>query len=98
MKTPSPSSFNELVKAVSTLTTEAEIKAFFNDVFTPNEIDEAANRFQIAKTLWTTDKTYLEIAEAFKTSTTTVTRVANWLFHKKFGGYRTILSRLYPKT
>lgn len=88
----------ELIQAFATLKTETEVKAFLRDVLTLQEIKEAANRFQIAKTLWTTNKTYLEIAKEFHTSTTTVTRVATWLKRKKYGGYRTVLVRLFPKT
>ncbi len=87
----------DLIKAFTSLKTETEIRSFLRDVFTLSELKEAANRFQIAKTLWLGGKSYLEIAHEFKTSTTTVTRVAQWLKHKKYGGYRTILTRLYPK-
>lgn len=87
----------ELIHALSTLKTDKEIAAFLRDILTTGEIEEIANRFQIAKTLWTTRKTYLDIAEEFKTSTTTVTRVAEWLNKKRYGGYRTVLTRLYPK-
>jgi TrpR-related protein YerC/YecD len=90
-------SLNTLTEALKVLNNEAEMKAFLRDLFTPKEIAEAANRLNIAKTLWTTDKTYLEIAQEFKTSTTTVTRVADWLYHQSIGGFRTLLSRLYPK-
>jgi TrpR-related protein YerC/YecD len=88
----------ELAHAFKQLKTEAEIRAFLTDIATAQELAELTNRFQIAKTLWTTEKTYLEIAHQFKTSTTTVTRVATWLYKKKYGGYRTVLGRLYPKS
>lgn len=87
----------ELIKAFSCLHSPKDFENFLRDLLTTAELKEMANRFAIAKTLWTTDKTYLVIAEEFHTSTTTVTRVADWLNHKDFGGYRTVLSRLYPK-
>jgi TrpR-related protein YerC/YecD len=87
----------ELIEALASLKTDKEIRAFLRDVFTLSEIKEAANRFQIAKALWLGGQSYLEIANKFHTSTTTVTRVARWLNHQKYGGYRTVLFRLYPK-
>lgn len=87
----------ELIKAFKTLKTEAEIQNFLRDLFTLSEIKEASTRLQIAKRLWTTDASYLEIAADLKTSTSTVTRVADWLYQKGLKGYQTVLKRLYPK-
>ena len=87
-----------LANALSQCHSEAETQALLRDLMTSAELKEIANRLDIAQTLWTTDKTYLEIAAQFKTSTTTVTRVADWLYHKPYGGYRIILNRLYPKS
>lgn len=87
----------ELLNALESVKSQAETRSFLRDVFTLSELKEAATRFQIAKTLWLGGKSYLEIADTFHTSTTTVTRVAHWLNHQKYGGYRTVLSRLYPK-
>ena len=87
----------ELIQSFATLKSETEIKSFLRDLLTIQELKEAAKRFQIAKSLWISDKTYKEIATQFHTSTTTVTRVSSWLKRKKYGGYRTALTRLYPK-
>ena len=87
----------ELIKAFATLTSEAEIEAFLRDVFTIGEIKEASRRLQIAKRLWLGNTNYLQIATDLKTSTTTVTRVADWLFNKGLNGYKTVLQRLSPK-
>ena len=87
----------DLIKAFASLHSPKEFEHFLRDLMTAAELNEIANRFAIAKTLWTTDKTYLEIAKTFKTSTTTVTRVADWLNNKDVGGYRIALARLYPK-
>ena len=86
-----------LAHALSQCRSDVEIQALLRDLMTSAELEEIANRLDIARTLWTTDNTYLEIAAEFKTSTTTVTRVADWLYKKPYGGYRTILNRLYPK-
>ncbi len=87
----------ELIHAFSLLKSEKEIESFLRDILTLAEIKEASKRFQIAKTLWTTKDSYLQIAEKFKTSTTTVTRVADWLWHQGKNGYQTVLKRLYPE-
>ncbi len=87
----------ELIAAIASLKSEAEIEGFLRDIFTIGEIKEASRRLQIAKKLWLGNTNYLQIASDLKTSTTTVTRVADWLFNKGLNGYRTALSRLYPK-
>lgn len=87
----------QLIKALFSLKSEAEIRNFLRDIFTLSEIKEAANRFEMAKLLWKGKKSYLEIASETKASTTTVTRVAEWLFKKGLNGYQIALSRLFPK-
>jgi TrpR-related protein YerC/YecD len=87
----------ELIKAIDACQNEEETTNFIRDVFTLNELKEAANRFQIAKLLWLGGKSYVEIAEECKTSTTTVTRVADWLYNRGYDGYQIVLERFYPK-
>lgn len=88
----------ELIKAFSSLKNEKEMAALWRDLLTVAEIEEFSRRFQIAKLLWTTTKSYLEIAEKVQTSTTTVTRVANWLYKEKQHGYATALSRMFGQS
>lgn len=85
----------ELVEAFSHLKNRIEITAFLRDLLTPAEIEEFSRRFQIAKLLWTGTSSYKGIAIAVGTSTTTVTRVAQWLFKEDWGGYRAVFQRLY---
>jgi len=87
----------ELIAAVASLKTKKEIENFLRDLLTVTEIKEFAKRFQIAKQLWLTERSYLKIAEEAQTSTTTVTRVANWLYKEGLNGYQTALKRLFPK-
>ena len=87
----------ELIRAIKQLKSQQEIQHFLRDILTITEIKETAKRFQIAKLLWLGDKSYLEIADELDTSTTTVTRVADWLFNKDLNGYQTVLKRLFPK-
>lgn len=85
----------ELIQAFSLLENNREIAQFLRDLLTPAEIEEFSNRFQIAKLLWTTPLSYLDIAQQVGTSTTTVTRVAQWLFKEDQGGYRAVLERQF---
>jgi TrpR-related protein YerC/YecD len=87
----------ELIKAFTHLKTEKEIEHFLRDLLTISEIKEFSKRFFIAKQLWTTKKSYLEIADTVKTSTTTVTRVAQWLFKEGLNGYQNVLKRMFPE-
>jgi TrpR-related protein YerC/YecD len=85
----------ELILAISTLKDPNEVAGFLRDLLTPAEIGEFSRRFQIAKLLWTTTLPYLDIAEKVSVSTTTVTRVAQWLYKESFQGYFKVLTRLY---
>lgn len=90
-------SIAELSKVLANFTTAQDVFNFLYDVATPQELAALAQRFQIAKLLWTTSLSYLEIAQKVGTSTTTVTRVARFLNREPFGGYRQVLSTRYPK-
>ena len=87
----------QLIRAFNSLKTPLELQNFLRDLLTLSEIKEAANRFRIATLLWQGEKSYQQIARECNTSTTTVTRVNEWLNKRSEGGYRTALSRLYPK-
>lgn len=86
-----------LIRAFSKLKTEKEVENFLRDLLTLPEIKETANRFHIATLLWRGGMSYQAIAKQAKTSTTTVTRVADWLFKKGLNGYQTVLKRIFPK-
>jgi len=83
----------KLFKAFLTLKNEKEAANFLRDLLTLKEIEEFSKRLQIAEMLFTNKKTYKEIAKKVGTSTTTVTRVAQWLFRGE-DGYKTVLKRL----
>ena len=95
MRTYPTKTDKELVKGISQLKSEKEITSFLRDLLTPTEIEEFSRRFQIAKQLWTTDKSYADIADQVGTSTTTVTRVSHWLYKEPWQGYSVVLERLY---
>ena len=88
----------QLINAFYNLRSKNEISNFLRDLLTPAEIDEFSKRFQIAILLWTTNKSYAEIADQVETSTTTVTRVSNWLYKESYQGYACILKRIYGKS
>jgi len=84
---------NDKEKALSSaflkLKTEQETANFLRDLLTIKEIEEFANRLEMARLLkkgWS----YKRIAKEVGVSTTTVTRVAHWLF-RGCGGYEKVL-------
>jgi TrpR-related protein YerC/YecD len=81
-----------LFQGILKLKTVKECEDFFRDLATLREIEEMAERFEIARLL-NSGQSYLKIAKKVKTSTTTVTRVAHWLNHGR-GGYKLVLNRL----
>jgi len=78
-----------LVKSFLKLKTEQEVADFLRDLLTLPEIEEFANRLEIARLLMR-GLSYKKIADQTGVSTTTVTRVAHWLF-KGCGGYWKVL-------
>jgi len=88
----------ELIQAISCLKGDKEITGFLRDILTPAEIDEFSRRFQIAKLLWTTTLSYVAIAQKVGTSTTTVTRVSQWLYKESWQGYAAVLQRIYGQS
>ena len=78
-----------LIKSFLKLKTEQEVANFLRDLLTIKEIEELANRLEMARLL-KQGMSYKTIAKKLKVSTTTVTRVAHWLF-RGCGGYQKIL-------
>ena len=85
----------ELFKAILSLKNEKEAAVFFRDLLTLGEIKDFAERFKMARLL-VQGLSYAEVAKQTHSSTTTVSRVAHWLFHGR-GGYRLIINRLKNK-
>ncbi len=86
---PRDSKEKNLVKVIASLKDEKIAAAFLRDLLTLAEIEEFANRLEIAKLLQK-GHSYKEIAQKTNVSTTTVTRVAHWLYNG-CGGYETVL-------
>lgn len=80
-----------LIKAIKSLTATEELEKFFRDLCTREELENMSERWSIAQLL-AKGTSYRKIAEELKTSTTTVSRVANWLNNGN-GGYALALQR-----
>jgi TrpR-related protein YerC/YecD len=83
--------WGDLFATIATLKTPEEVQAFLRDLCTRAELDAMAHRWQVAQLL-EEGLPYLEIAERAQASTTTVTRVAQWLRNGE-GGYQLALAR-----
>lgn len=78
-----------LTKTFLKLKSEQEVANFLRDLLTIKEIEEFANRLEMARLL-KQRMSYKAIAKKLKVSTTTVTRTAHWLF-RGCGGYQKVL-------
>ncbi|MGD0166516.1 MAG: YerC/YecD family TrpR-related protein [Gaiellaceae bacterium] len=85
-----------LAEAFLSLRAGDEIKRFLRDLCTRAELEAVAHRWLIARLL-EEGLPYLAVAERAEASTTTVTRVSQWLHHGA-GGYRVALERTKAKT
>jgi len=85
------SEHRELFAAIASLRTTDEAERFLRDLCTIAELDAMAHRWQVARLL-NEGLPYLEVARRAHASTTTVTRVAQWL-HRGEGGYALALRR-----
>ena len=83
-----------LVRALLSLESAEEVKAFLNDLCTPAEIRAFAERFKVARLLDEGTHSYRDIAMRTDASTTTVTRVARFLREMPHQGYRVVLDKV----
>ena len=81
----------ELFAAIVSLRTKKEAERFLRDLCTRSELDAMAHRWQVAQLL-AEGLPYLEVSKRAHASTTTVTRVAQWL-RRGEGGYQLALRR-----
>lgn len=88
-RTPST---DALFDAVMRLESRDELQRFFRDLCTRHELEELSARWAVVQLL-DDGLSYRRIAEATGVSTTTVTRINEWLNHGT-GGYRTALQQL----
>ena len=81
----------ELYEAIASLKTREEVERFFRDLCTRGELEAMAHRWEVAQLL-DEGLPYVEVAKRAHASTTTVTRVAQWLRNGE-GGYQLALKR-----
>ena len=87
-KTPST---DALFDALMRLESRDELQRFFRDLCTRHELEELSARWTVVQLL-DEGLSYRRIAEETGVSTTTITRINEWLNHGT-GGYRTALER-----
>jgi TrpR-related protein YerC/YecD len=81
----------QLYETIAKLRNADEARRFFRDLCTQSELDALAHRWEVAQLL-DEGLPYLEVAKRAHASTTTVTRVAQWLRNGE-GGYQLALKR-----
>lgn len=82
----------ELYRAMLTLSSSDELRAFFHDLCTPAEVQALSDRWAVVKLLQR-DLSYREIHARTGVSLTTIGRVARSLTNGE-GGYATAATRL----
>jgi TrpR-related protein YerC/YecD len=83
--------YAELFEAIASMKTAEETSHLLRDLCTLSELDAMAHRWQVAQLL-DEGLPYVEVAKRAHASTTTVTRVAQWL-RRGEGGYTLALRR-----
>ncbi|MBI5414168.1 hypothetical protein HZA38_01495 [Candidatus Peregrinibacteria bacterium] len=81
-----------LFKAIASLKTSQECAKFMRDLCTIAELEEMAERWQVAREI-ENEIPYREISKNTGVSTATITRVAHWVHHGE-GGYRNMLQKM----
>ena len=84
-------SHDDLFSAVASMKTPEETGRLLRDLCTVSELDALAHRWQGAQLL-AEGLPYIEVAKRAQASTTTVTRVSQWL-RRGEGGYAIALKR-----
>lgn len=83
------SAADQFYEAILTLKNKEECEKFFSDACTPKEIQAIAQRFAVAKMLYS-KAVYSEIVEATGASTATISRVSRSIND----GYNMVFQRL----
>ncbi len=84
---------DDLAKAIVSVDSLAQARAFLSDLCTPAEVHTLAERWHVAQLLDEGSLTYREIHDATGVSTTTIVRVARFLRQESNAGYRAVLDR-----
>lgn len=84
----------ELARAMYNLDSIEEAGLFLRDLCTPGEISALSERWHVARLLDQGELSYRDIHDQTGVSTTTIARVARFLFHEPNRGYQLALGRL----
>lgn len=85
-------STDALCKAILSLKTEAECRAFLEDICTIKEIQDISQRLEVAKML-SQGISYATISKETGASTATISRVSR-SYEYGAGGYKNVIARL----
>lgn len=83
-----------LAQAILSIESEEECFELLEDICTIKEVDDMANRFQIALLLYE-GKTFIDVENQTGASSVTISRVNRCLKHGK--GYRQIIERMFDQ-
>ncbi len=83
-----------LAQAILSIESEEECFELLEDICTLKEVDDMANRFQIAILLYE-GKTFIDVENQTGASSATISRVNRCLKHGK--GYRQIIERIFDQ-
>ena len=83
-----------LAQAILSIESEEECFELLEDICTIKEVDDMANRFQIALLLYE-GKTFIDVENQTGASPATISRVNRCLKHGK--GYRQIIERMFDQ-
>jgi TrpR-related protein YerC/YecD len=86
-----------LYEAILLLKTDKELKKFFKDLCTPQEIESLSERWRVCQLLEQGDLSYRDIHAITGASLTTIGRVARFLKDEPHKGYKNILQKMKPK-
>ena len=91
-RAPSAQEIERLYSAFNALRTEDEARRFLHDICSAKEIEDLAQRLEVA-TLLAGGSSYVSVSKATGASSTTVSRVSKCLNGVE-GGYRLVLERI----
>jgi TrpR-related protein YerC/YecD len=84
----------ELYEALLLLDTKHEVACFMKDLCTQQELLALAERWRVCKLLEQETLSYRDIHRITGASLVTIGRVARFLKHEPFHGYKTMLSKI----
>lgn len=84
----------DFFNAILSLKDAKECQAFFSDLCTPKELKNMVERWQVARLLHQGNLSYLKIHQLTGASTTTIGRVARFLYNEPYEGYQRLLKRI----